>query len=167
MQTERYILSEKGKVALRLLTEFPDQNDHTPNKARLKVIWLISSMTFTLLAFILWYGLNAPIYRLIYVLIVAQVGSAFLYYIRVKPEKTGRVFWIILGISVIGGVFWLLLQGLVNGTGFRFQLVRLAGNAGFDLFGLISLIILWSLGAFVGDWIGKRRKYKVVLYNGF
>lgn len=161
-QEEKYKLSEKGKLASRLLTEFPEQNGSTINKTRLKVIWLICSMTFTLLAFILWYGLNAPIYRLIYVLIVAQVGSAFLYYIRVKPEKTGRVFWIILGISVIGGVFWLLLQGLVNGTGFRFLLVRLAGNAGFDLFALISLIILWTLGAFVGDWIGKKRKYKLL-----
>jgi hypothetical protein len=72
------------------------------------------------------------------------------------PEKTGRVFWIILGISVIGGVFWLLLQGLVNGTGFRFLIVRLAGNASFDLFGLISLIILWSLGALWA--IGSAKK---------
>ena len=85
-----------------------------------------------------------------------------MYYIRVKPEKTGRVFWIALGIAVIGGVFWLLLQGVVNGTGFRFLLVRLAGNASFDLFALISAIILWTLGGFVGDWIGKKRKYKLL-----
>jgi DNA-binding transcriptional ArsR family regulator len=153
---------KKGKLATRLLTEFPEQNCLTPNKTRLKVIWLISSIIFTLFAFILWYELNVPIYRLINVLIVAQVASAFMYYIRVKPEKTGRIFWIAIGIAVFGGVFWLLLQGLVNGTGFRFLLVRLAGNAGFDLFALISLIILWTLGAFVGDWIGKKRKYKLL-----
>ena len=76
-------------------------------------------------------------------LIVAQVGSAFLYYIRAKPEKTGRIFWITLGISVIGGVFWLLLQVLMKETGFRFQLLGLAGTAGDDLFALISLVVLW------------------------
>jgi DNA-binding transcriptional ArsR family regulator len=159
-QTEKYMLSEKGKLASRLLTEFPEQNGYTPNKARLKAIWLICSITFTLLAFFLWYALNTPIYRLIMALFVAQVGSAFLYYIRVKPEKTGRVLWIVLGISVIGGVFWLLIQGVVKETGFRFLVLQWAGNAGFDLFALISLVITWTLGAFVGDWIGKKKKYK-------
>lgn len=166
-ETEKYRLSEKGKIASNLLTQFPEQNGSTPNKTRLKVIWLICSMTFTLLAFILWYALNAPIYRLIYVLIVAQVGSAFLYYIRAKPEKTGRIFWITLGITVLGGVFWLLLQALMKETGFRLQLLGLVGTAGDDLFALISLVVLWSLGGFVGDWIGKKRKYKVLLFNGF
>jgi DNA-binding transcriptional ArsR family regulator len=161
-QEEKYKLSEKGKLASRLLTEFPEQNGYTPNKARLKAIWLICSMIFALLAFFLWYALNTPIYRLIMALFVAQVGSAFLYYIRVKPEKTGRVVWIVLGISVIGGVFWLLLQGVVNQTGFRFLLYRFAGNVGFDLFALNSLVILWTLGAFVGDWIGKKRKYRLL-----
>ena len=160
-RTEKYMLSEKGKLASKLLTEFPEQNC-APNKTRLKAIWLITSIIFTLFAFILWYELNVPIYRLINVLIVAQVASAFMYYIRVKPEQTGRIFWIAIGVAVFGGVFWLLLQGVVNATGLRFMLLRLAGNAGFDLFALISLIILWPLGGFVGDWIGKKRKYKLL-----
>ena len=47
-------------------------------------------------------------------------------------------------------------------TGFRLQLLGLTGTTGDDLFALISLVILWTFGGFVGDWIGKKRKYKVL-----
>jgi hypothetical protein len=165
-EAERYLLSEKGKLASRLLTEFPEQNGSTLNKRRrLKVVWVSCSLILTIIALITGYELNAPIYRVIITLIVVQVGSAFLYYIQVKPEKTGRVFWIAVGIAVIGGLFWFLLQVFMKETGFRWQLLGLTGTAGDDLFALISLIVLWTLGAFVGDWVGKKRKYKVLSYQ--
>jgi len=52
-------------------------------------------------------------------------------------------------------------------TGFRLQLLGLTGTTGDDFFALISLIMLWTLGGFVGDWIGKKRKYKVLLYSNY
>jgi DNA-binding transcriptional ArsR family regulator len=167
-EAERYVLSEKGKLAYRLLTEFPEQNGSTLNKRRrLKVIWVFCSVILTIIALVTGYELNVPIYRVIIALIVAQVGSAFLYYIQVKPEKTGRIFWIALGVFVIGGVFWLVLQVFMKETGFRLQLLDLTGTAGDDLFALISLIVLWTLGGFAGDWIGKKLKYKVLLYSNY
>jgi len=164
--TERYILSEKGKLASRLLTDFPEQNGSSTNIGRLKVIWIFSAAIFTVTGLIMWYVQNVPIYRLIIILIIAQMSAAFLYYIRVKPDKTGRIFWIAIGVTVIGGVFWFMLQVFMKETGFRLQLLFLTGTTGDDLFALISLIVLWVLGGFVGDLIGRKRKYKVLLYSG-
>jgi DNA-binding transcriptional ArsR family regulator len=165
-ETERYVLSEKGKLASRLLTDFPGQNYSTPNMRRLKFLWFFSAIIFTVTGFVIWYGMNVPIYRLIYVIIVAQLSAAFFYYIRSRPEKTGRIFWIAIGVFVIGGALWLALQGFMKETGFRLQLLGLTGNTGDDLFALISFIVLWSLGGFVGDRIGKKLHYRVLLYQG-
>ena len=164
-EAERYVLSEKGKLASRLLTDFPEQNGSTPNKGRLKVYWIISAVSLTMLALVTWYVANIPIYRLIIGLVVAQELPAFAYYLRAKPEQTGRIFWIAIGVAVIGGAFWFVLQVFMKETGFRLQLLGLTGTTGDDLFALISLIILWTLGGFVGEWIGKKRKHKVLLYQ--
>ncbi|MCL5949670.1 MAG: hypothetical protein M1490_04255 [Candidatus Bathyarchaeota archaeon] len=164
-EAERYILSEKGKLASRLLTEFPEQNGFQQNKGKLKVIWIISAVITTMVALTMWYVLNVPFYRLITALVAAQVLSAFLYYIRVEPAKTGRIFWLAIGVAIIGSVFWFILQVFMKETGLRLQLLCLTGTTGDDFFALISLIILWVLGGFVGDWIGKKRKYKVLLYR--
>ena len=164
-ESERYVLSEKGKLASRLLTEFPEQNGSSPNKGRLKVYWIISAVSLTMLAFITWYVANIPIYRLIIALVAAQVLSAFAYFVRAKPTQTGRIFWIAIGVGVLGGIFWFILQVFVKETGFRLQLLYLTGTTGDDLFALISLIILWTLGGFVGDRIGKKLRYKVLLYQ--
>ena len=52
-EAERYVLSEKGKLASRLLTEFPEQNGSTLNKRRrLKVVWVSCSLILTIIAFI-------------------------------------------------------------------------------------------------------------------
>ena len=165
--TERYILTEKGKLASRLLTEFPEQNCSIPNKGRLKIIWLFSAIVFTVAAIFTAYEFNVSIYRLIIVVITTQIGTAFYYYLRTKPEKTGRIFWLGVGVAVIGSLFWFMLQVFMKETGFRLQLLSLTGVTGDDLFALISLIILWTLGGFVGDYIGKKRKYKVLIVRDY
>jgi hypothetical protein len=164
-EAERYILSEKGKLASRLLTDFPEQNGSIPNIRRLKFFWVFSAIILTVTGLVIWNEMNVPIYRLINVIIVAQLSAAFFYYIRTKPEKTGRIFWIAIGVFVIGGALWLALQVFMKETGFRLQLMGLTGNTGDDLFALISFIVLWVLGGFVGDRIGKKLRYKVVLYQ--
>ena len=165
-EMERYVLSEKGKLASHLLTDFPEQNGSTPNIRRLKFLWLFSAIIFTVTGLVIWYEMNVPIYRAINVIIVAQLSAAFFYYIRTKPEKTGKIFWIAIGVFVIGGALWLALQAFMKVTGFRLQLLGLTGNTGEDLFVLISWIVLWVIGGFVGDLIGKKIKYKVLFYSG-
>ena len=76
-ETERYVLSEKGKLASRLLTEFPEQNGCTPNVRRLKFLWVFSAIILTVTGLVIWYAMNAPIYRLIYV-IIAKVSARIL-----------------------------------------------------------------------------------------
>ena len=165
--TEKYVLTEKGKLASRLLTEFPEQNGSMSNKGRLKIIWFFSAMVFTVAAIFMAYAFNVSIYRLILAVITAQIGTAFYYYLRTKPEKTGRIFWLGVGVAVIGSLFWFILQVFMKETGFRLQLLSLTGTTGDDLFALISLVVLWTLGGFVGDWIGKKRKYKVIIVKDY
>lgn len=162
-EAEKYILSEKGKLAYRLLTDFP-QHEALQNKRRWKLYWIVGAVNLTIIALITGYLMNLPLHRIVLAIVAAQVLSAFTYYIMTKPTVTGRIFYIVVGIGGLGGIFWFLLQLLMMQTGFRLQLINLTGYVGDDLFALISLIVFWVLGAFVGDWIGKKRNYKVLLY---
>ena len=164
-EAERYTLSEKGQLASSLLKEFPEKE--SLNKRRWKIYWIVGAINLTMIVLIAGYLLNLPLHRIVIVIIAAQVLSAFTYYIRIKPIVTGRLFYVVVGVGGLGGFFWFLLQLFMMQTGLRLQLINLTGYFGDDLFAFISLLVLWVLGAFVGDWIGKKRNYKIHLYSAY
>jgi len=89
-------------------------------------------------------------------LALSFLGICFAYYIRVRPSmNVNRVMYILLGGSV---TFWIIFGGgafIIWATGLP-PPARYLGP-------WISLILVqiapWIIGAFIGDWIGKRRNY--------
>ncbi|MDI9577349.1 MAG: winged helix-turn-helix domain-containing protein [Thermoproteota archaeon] len=158
----KYLLSEKGKLASRLLTEFPQQNG--PDKQRLKIYWLVAAVTMTMFSVLTGYIMNFPIERVLLLILVAQVLAAFTYFIRVKPTITGRVFYIAVGVSVIGSAFWIILINVLHRTGVLVTLVKLGGTDLYHNISLVGLAVCFIIGGFIGDLIGKKTKYKTNRY---
>ncbi len=75
-------------------------------------------------------------------------------YIRVKPSKrVNKGVYILLGILPIGFGFYLL-YGLTG-------MSRLLISLGFWWLNIIILIILLVIRGFIGNWIGKKRDYRL------
>lgn len=79
------------------------------------------------------------------------------YYIRVKPSmKVNRAIYILIGISPIGFGLWLALA--ISGLG-----IMLTSYLGVWPSLIIGFTVPYIMGAFIGDWIGKRRNYRLPL----
>ena len=75
------------------------------------------------------------------------------YYVRVKPSRrVNRGIYILLGISPIGFALWIAY-------------VLTVGRYVTDWVwpSLIGYTVPYIIGAFIGDWIGKRRNYRLPL----
>jgi hypothetical protein len=104
-------------------------------------------------------------YFLLYVPLERTVGGValtflivgFAYYIRIRPSmKMNRGLYILLGISPIGFVLWIVLG--LSGVG------RLLTNyLGVWPSLITSYTVPYIIGAFIGDWIGRKRNYRLPL----
>jgi len=75
------------------------------------------------------------------------------YYVRIRPRFTvNRAIWILFGITPIGFFIFAIL--FASGIGGYF------GNTLGGWFTLIDFIP-FVIGAFIGNWIGKRRNYRL------
>jgi DNA-binding HxlR family transcriptional regulator len=154
-----YRLTEKGKIAYRILTEFPDQERPLQDK-RIYKSWIILTVASIIIAALNGYFLNIPIERTATVIAVLLLLTGFAFYIRIRPSTSGnRALFIATGAFVIGFLFWAIIVLSMNASGLRWQIVSLSGNVGDDFFALTSLIICWIAGGLVGEWIGKKRNY--------
>ena len=85
-----------------------------------------------------------------------SVLLAVSYYIRVKPNLTvNRAAYLLLGFSPIGFLLWLV-------EAFALSRVIVMGSVAWPL-DLVSIIVPFIIGVFIGDWIGRRRDYQLPL----
>jgi DNA-binding HxlR family transcriptional regulator len=160
-ETEKYMLSEKGKLAYRVLTEFPSTQPQVTDRRVLKMM-LFFGIASVVLALVIGYAWNIPLERTSLVVIVTILTFGFAFYIRVRPSRSGnRVFFIAVGTFCLGFVLWALITLLILHSGLRWQIQSAAGPFGDDFVAAITLIICWVLGGWVGDLIGKRRNYVI------
>jgi len=158
-ETEKYLLSEKGKLAYRVLTEFPNTQPQVTDRRVLKTM-LFFGIASVILALVNGYVLNMSIERTAIVVFVIILTFGFAFYIRVKPSRSGnRVFFIAVGAFCFGFVFWALITLLILHSGLRWQIQSATGPIGDDFVAAATLIICWILGGWVGDLIGRRRNY--------
>ena len=125
-----------------------------------KPLWIaviLSSIALGIVGYFLW---HVPLERLVGGVVLTFLCTGIAYYIRIRPSmKVNRALYIVLGASgteliiLFGGAFIILATGLPPPT--------------HDLGPWISTIILciapWIIGAFIGDWIGRRRNYRLPL----
>jgi len=123
-----------------------------------KLLW-IAVVLMTLASGVAGYFLfQVRLERLIGGIVLTLLMIGFAYYIRVRPSmKVNRAIYILLGISPIGFSLWILYA--VSGIG---RFLTTLGPWG-SLASMLLFPIPYIIGAFIGDWIGKRRNYRLPL----
>jgi peptidoglycan/LPS O-acetylase OafA/YrhL len=117
-----------------------------------KPLWIcsiLSTIIVSIVGYILWNGSFFQAAGLMITLFVIGVA----YYIRVRAsQRINRVIFIVLGVTPIGFIMFVVTVFVVNQT-------LLAGTSGRWPFVVILAVICFSLGAIIGDWLGKKRNY--------
>ncbi|MEM3623051.1 MAG: hypothetical protein QXR76_04695 [Candidatus Bathyarchaeia archaeon] len=121
------------------------------------------ALTISIIAFgaISYFLLAVPLERAAASTIFVLLAIGFGYYIRIRPNvKINRAIYIGLGAVILGFIFWIVLM-----TSMRIGIRWLTGlNMANGIFALIMLILCYIAGGYIGDWIGKRRGYRIPLY---
>jgi DNA-binding transcriptional ArsR family regulator len=157
----QYSLSDRGQLAYRLLTEFPNDPPKVVDK-RIYKAWIILTAGSVIFLILNGYFFNIPIERTALALAVLLSSTAIAFYVRVKPStSSNRVFFIVVGGTMFGSLLWFVVFWLFNVSMLRWSIVRSSGDLAFNLILLSSLIICWVLGGYIGDWIGRRRSYVI------
>ena len=118
-----------------------------------KPLWIVTLLLAIASGVVGFFFLDVSLARVAVGLALTFLGMGFAYYIRVRPSmKVNRGLYILLGITPIGFILWVIWA--VSGIG---MLITNIVGAFPSL--LISWIVCYGIGAFIGDWIGKRRNY--------
>jgi hypothetical protein len=157
----QYMLSEKGQIAYKVLTEFPNGHPKAIDK-RIYKAWIILTVASVILLILNGYLLNTPIERTTLALAILLLATAAGFYVRVRPSTSGnRIFFVAVGAGCLGFLLWAVVTLIILHTGIRWTILRTTGDLGNDLFALASLIICWVIGGYIGDWLGRRRGYVI------
>jgi hypothetical protein len=166
---ENMFLTEKGKLAVRLLTEFPEQNRQ---QMGLKPKWWrkfwITIGTITLLSTIssltmYSFGyVNLTVLIQSFLFIFAMIGTLYMVQHIVSDVLSEKSRSRILGISnfsrgiVVGFLLWFALTLGVVYSGFSQMIYNVLGRELEIGITLSSLIFCLVIGTFVGKWLAKR-----------
>ncbi len=123
---------------------------------RHKSYWIM--LTIIMVVFSLAYGFLMEISvgkeALILASILTVIGFAF--NIGFKPSSYDKkATFIFVGASIIGFCIWAAMVFLFIATGINTQI---ANSIGEDVFAVTTLIICLTVGAFIGDLIGKNKE---------
>ena len=107
-------------------------------------------------AFIEYFYEGIPADTVLGAVTMVSIFLAVSYYMRAKPNLTlNRAAYLLLGLSPIGFLLWLV-------EALALSHVIVMGSVAWPL-DLVSIIIPFIIGVFIGDWIGKRRDYRLTL----
>ena len=121
-----------------------------------KPFWISLVIVTIATAILFFFALHMPLQQLIIGTVVAFVAIGFAYYIRIKPSfKANRALYVLLGITPFGFVLSVAYAVFLG----RYVTGWLMG-----WFNIIVTIGILITGAFIGDWIGKRRNYQLPLW---
>ncbi len=123
-----------------------------------KPLWILIVISMVASGFLSYFFLQSDFVIIIISEIIGGIVLGIAYYIRIKPSiSINKAVYILFGITPIG--FGLcLLYGL---TGISRFLISL--GSWWFWFNIINFIILLAIGGFIGNWIGKKRNYRLPL----
>jgi hypothetical protein len=96
--------------------------------------------------------------------IFSVIGFAFYMGFKPSPSYNKRATFIFVGASIVGFSIWAVMVLSFNATGIILQIENSIGS---DFFAITSLIICLTLGAFIGDLIGKNKEALQLLTHKF
>lgn len=136
-------------------TKIAEAKTKAPKPRWWNPLWIAILLLTIASGFITYFLLNVPLERTVSVVALTFFCIGIAYYIRFKPSiRVNRALYILLGITPLGFclsvAYAVLLGGYVTGW--------LMG-----WFNIIVTIGILIVGAFIGDWIGKRRNYQLPL----
>ena len=122
-----------------------------------KPLWITVMLVTVASGIFGYFFLHAPLERIVGGVALTFFCIGIAYYIRIKPSrKVNRTIYILLGISPIGFGLWIFCA--VSGIG-RFLTTHLGHWPSF----IIGFTVPYIVGAYIGDWIGRRRNYRLPL----
>ena len=103
------------------------------------------------------YLVGLPVNGIIEGGMLALVALAASYYLRIRPNpRTNRIIFIGLGVTPIGFLLWVVESVVLN------WFVSL-NSVSWIVF-LANTLIVFLIGAIVGDWLGRRRSYRLPMF---
>ena len=137
-----------------------------PSLMKSKYYWI--TLTLTILVFTIAYGYLTQISVGKELLILGSIFSVmgFAFYIGFKASAgyNKRATFLFVGASIVGFSIWAVMVLSLNATGF---LSQISNSIGTDFFAITSLIICLTLGAFIGDVMGKNRSALALFAHKF
>ena len=125
-----------------------------------KPLWVTTLLLTGAVGVASYFLFHIPMERAAGGLALTLVMIGVSYYIRIKPSrKVNRGLYILLGFSPIGFCLWLLYIFSVG------RFLNTHGSWG-HLASMLLFPIPFIIGVFIGDWIGKRRNYRLPLSLG-
>jgi hypothetical protein len=122
-----------------------------------KPLWIITVLLTLVIGVVSYSLLDISILRAVGALALSLLCIGFAYYIRVRPSmRVNRAIYILIGITPIGLVLSLISVFTLNRT-------LLLNRSGTWPVTLLCIGICFGVGALIGDWIGKRRGYTLMM----
>ena len=122
-----------------------------------KPLWIAVLLTTIASGVVGYFLLHVPLERVAGGVALTFFCIGIAYYIRVRTSmKVNRAIYILLGITPIGFCLWILYA--LSGIG-RF----LTTHPGYWPSFIVAFTVPHIVGALIGDWIGRRRNYRLSL----
>jgi hypothetical protein len=122
-----------------------------------KPLWIITVLLTVVSGVAIYFFSDISILRAVGALALSLLCIGFAYYIRVRPSmRVNRAIYILIGITPIGLVLALTSVFTLNRT-------LLLNKSGTWPIELLCIVACFGVGALIGDWIGKRRGYTLMM----
>ena len=164
----QYLLSEKGKLASRLLMEFPIENDQIQKKRIQKIFWTVVALSQValLISILTLYFLRYVDFARLLQSVIGSVGGIFLAFFGYRMQHTmpapgsEKMKSRMKKAYTFGGAWlWFVIAffgvGITIGLFFR-PFLTYFWSTWYLIFSLIAAPIL---GAYWGYWVGKKNGF--------
>ena len=172
----QYSLTERGKLAARFLTEFPDENNQLEKRKRQRIFWTAVGISQIITLFTVWtlhYSGYIDFANAVRSTVAAISGVALAYLgyrawsnrpepgskserFRMKIAYTAGGAWLVLFIGFFGPVLFTLVSMRLGGPNV-FRLIDAA--VGGTLYFLLLLFLALPIGGVIGYYLGKRNGF--------
>ena len=139
--------------------KLPSENGQKPSKPKWwKPFWILIAISMVGSGVLIYYILLLG--EFVRFIIIFSFFVGFTIFIRVRPsKKKNKVFYILFGITPIGFGLWILYALICGITNFGKFIVSFKPFGYWLQWGII--LGLFTIGGFIGNWIGKKRDYRL------